>query len=951
MQHSSVTATNNSQSQPANSAGSSQAPRFISVISSKNSSGQIKQPGEATIRTINTQGSQMITLNRRTISMTNPINVNVKRIPISGTSNENNNGGNSRSISLVNGLSTTQQQQIFPNNSQQHKFGSSTQNDNNMFNSSSAAHNSFQTYNDSTLNQIQLSQIGQHLQNNNASSTINNNSTYLINDHGTLVHSDNSMVDYHSNALQQLSANNNQTNSSSPSTLRMPPGQIIKTPEGSTYIIQNDPSGVNEKVAVPFHRPYHNVRHQQQPSVSHFRREPKTVQWLTDHFENSEGVSLPRALMYNHYLLHCQEQNLDPVNAASFGKLVRSMFQGLRTRRLGTRGHSKYHYYGIRIKVNSPLNQLHEEITYMTNSMRYNDFNKNRGRSLVRNHSGLSITEQVEQQAQEHQQYLGDAQQALPDLDPIQIVAPLPDGITQEDLINLEDLYRDHCSHILDAIVNLQFSQVKSIWQVFWRFKPHENSSASSSNNSSPAHTNFAQYEEMEVKLPQHKFLSLCKLPSVQKWIKESDHMIYQSLVEVLIPDVLRPIPSALTQAIRNFAKGLEGQLSTVLKQTQVPDELLNLKVAAVSAFSQTLRRYTSLNHLAQAARAVLNNVQQLNQMLTDFNRVDFNNIQDQASWTTECDSSLVNEIQENFKIALAESRTLEQWADWLENVVLSKVLEKAKEPEQVSKIARKFLLNWSFYSSLTIRDLTLRSAASFGSFHLIRLLFDEYMFYIVENRVAQSTGNTTIAIMNDFAMKKKSLESTSSDLLSTPTSVIDEKPVILTAVKSFPSNESYGIEAKTATFKEQPINVKPTIITSSTDLKKPVTILNKINSAQCSSSVSLIASAPVSITNSKIVQIKSAIPKQTTENNLKRTASQAVPDKLNGIPPSKKVVSEHQVSNLKVEPKTQLTTSKGVSMITITRSIPATVKSSPNSANKADSNVNVTESVSADSK
>ena len=103
------------------------------------------------------------------------------------------------------------------------------------------------------------------------------------------------------------------------------------------------------------------------------------------------------------------------------------------------------------------------------------------------------------------------------------------------------------------------------------------------------------------------------------------------------------------------------------------------------------------------------------------------------------------------------------------------------------------------FNSSLTIRDLTLRSAASFGSFHLIRLLFDEYMFYIVENRVAQSTGNTTIAIMNDFAMKKKSLESTSSDLLSTPTSVIDEKPVILTAVKSFPSNESYGIEAKTA--------------------------------------------------------------------------------------------------------------------------------------------------------
>ena len=47
-----------------------------------------------------------------------------------------------------------------------------------------------------------------------------------------------------------------------------------------------------------------------------------------------------------------------------------------------------------------------------------------------------------------------------------------------------------------------------------------------------------------------------------------------------------------------------------------------------VSAFAQTLRRYTSLNHLAQAARAVLQNTSQINQMLSDLNRVDFANVQ-----------------------------------------------------------------------------------------------------------------------------------------------------------------------------------------------------------------------------------------------------------------------------------------------------------------------------------
>ena len=48
----------------------------------------------------------------------------------------------------------------------------------------------------------------------------------------------------------------------------------------------------------------------------------------------------------------------------------------------------------------------------------------------------------------------------------------------------------------------------------------------------------------------------------------------------------------------------------------------------------------------------------------------------------------------------------------------------------------------------MVIRDLTLRSAASFGSFHLIRLLYDEYMFYLVEQRVAQAINKTPVAVM-----------------------------------------------------------------------------------------------------------------------------------------------------------------------------------------------------------
>lgn len=55
----------------------------------------------------------------------------------------------------------------------------------------------------------------------------------------------------------------------------------------------------------------------------------------------------------------------------------------------------------------------------------------------------------------------------------------------------------------------------------------------------------------------------------------------------------------------------------------------------------------------------------------------------------------------------------------------------------------------------MVIRDLTLRSAASFGSFHLIRLLYDEYMFYLVEHRVAKATGETPIAVMGEVRARE----------------------------------------------------------------------------------------------------------------------------------------------------------------------------------------------------
>ena len=85
---------------------------------------------------------------------------------------------------------------------------------------------------------------------------------------------------------------------------------------------------------------------------------PATLVWLEENYEIAEGVCIPRSALYMHYVDFCSRRCIQPVNAASFGKIIRQQFPQLTTRRLGTRGQSRYHYYGIAVKESSDYFQL-----------------------------------------------------------------------------------------------------------------------------------------------------------------------------------------------------------------------------------------------------------------------------------------------------------------------------------------------------------------------------------------------------------------------------------------------------------------------------------------------------------------------------------------------------------------------------------------------------------------
>ncbi|XP_026807033.1 DNA-binding protein RFX2-like [Rhopalosiphum maidis] len=344
---------------------------------------------------------------------------------------------------------------------------------------------------------------------------------------------------------------------------------------------------------------------------------PVIINWLMENYEMAEGVSLLRSTIYNHYLTHCSKTKIDPVIGPSFGKIIRSVFTGLRTRRLGTRGNSKYHYYGIRIKASSLLNDFKEEEN-LSNQTNQNSSSKNiklinmeeeNCNQYTNNNSDSTNCSQnfipSSPQAQD-QEYLGDGTNVVPEFpDIILNELELDDNCTLDDVDTFKNLYREHYEAFLGAILNLEFNTVESLWRQFW---------CSQDNNNDKC-------EEKKC-LSKKKLYALSKCKTLQLFVKTADFLFYQNLVKVLIPDVLRTVPRTLTQAIRHFSKGVESWLISAMQGC--PEEMISIKVTGVRTFAQTLRRYTT-------ARAVLQNYTQINQMLTDLNHVDFRNIQEQV--------------------------------------------------------------------------------------------------------------------------------------------------------------------------------------------------------------------------------------------------------------------------------------------------------------------------------
>ncbi|KTG34229.1 hypothetical protein cypCar_00013025, partial [Cyprinus carpio] len=176
-----------------------------------------------------------------------------------------------------------------------------------------------------------------------------------------------------------------------------------------------------------------------------------TLQWLEENYIVCEGVCLPRCILYAHYLDFCRKEKLDPACAATFGKTIRQKFPLLTTRRLGTRGHSKYHYYGIGIKETSAY---YHSVYSGKGLTRFSGSKlKNEG-GFTRKYSLSSKTGTL-----------------LPEFPSAQHLV-LQESVSKDKVDTLIMMYKTHCQCILDNAINVNFEEIQNFLLHFWQGMP-----------------------------------------------------------------------------------------------------------------------------------------------------------------------------------------------------------------------------------------------------------------------------------------------------------------------------------------------------------------------------------------------------------------------------------------------------------------------------------------------
>ncbi|KAL2152029.1 hypothetical protein VTH82DRAFT_5213 [Thermothelomyces myriococcoides] len=490
--------------------------------------------------------------------------------------------------------------------------------------------------------------------------------------------------------------------------------------------------------------------------------------------------SVPRGRVYAHYASRCATERITVLNPASFGKLVRVLFPGLKTRRLGVRGESKYHYVNFQLKEDQPDirdSPIPRPVPLPENpsmSQNFNTLPAPNGSSAQPDRAALPAPTEVQQDGQkptrsrdfQHSLYnqpqvasfdqlqstLGKTPQllrfstettetfkqteaiVLPRIEPY-----LPSGTDPDAAKSLVALYRSYCTSLVECI---RYCKEKAFFHLFTSFQG-------------------------TLTMPVQKLFAN---PAIAPWIEECDFVLYQRMMRIVSGLTLQVVPKPVLDTLRNISERLVPHIRESFQGQ--PLHVVKAKEAPATIFAGLLDRALRVNLTAHAAANMLSNPANRDLMymewitminvrklaesipsrgMDDVVNLLLNEMRDllnpvNVPWEMECLTVQGEIAARNGKVPPEgdnedpeSSNVLDRWVNLLRS--LPSRFPYASDTDLVWCVQR--------LSTALMRDLTIGQGKSFGSWWVTKCWIDEMIQFMAEQggfMQQKSTQNSNAA-------------------------------------------------------------------------------------------------------------------------------------------------------------------------------------------------------------
>lgn len=491
---------------------------------------------------------------------------------------------------------------------------------------------------------------------------------------------------------------------------------------------------------------------------------------------------MPRNRVYSQYASRCGTERVVPLNPASFGKLVRVIFPGIQTRRLGVRGESKYHYVDLALEDEQssnaapawPGNGFHsmdQRQRSQSASTQQIDFNNiprlqadtaafpdahpnfdpppmqpeaprgppSKGQAFAYPDTRGMETGSAEAMRYPHTlRFPSNNIPVFAENEPVNLpsiypyLPPRTDHDTAEALFAL---YRTHCTSLIDSI---RFCKEKQFFRLYTSFHG-------------------------TLTVPVQKLFTH---PNLAPWIEQCDLVMYRTMIRFVSHLTLQAAPVVVINIMSNISISLHGHIERTFAAQ--PQHVIDAKVRPATVFGRLLHRLIRVNQSAHAAANLLTIDQNREQMWREWvtmvnpKRVmeaelpdcgyeeahkilttemrglleplppsygedpySFNsyNFEENGNFAQFLQSSLNSGGSKNGPSAVSSETVLDRWSAFISSL-----------PSRFPQASARTLVHCiSAVGTAALRDITILNGASYGHWWVLKIFVDEMTLWLAE--------------------------------------------------------------------------------------------------------------------------------------------------------------------------------------------------------------------------